>query len=322
MRYSVIDIGTNTMLLLIAEYDKNTKTVKTILDIQRVPRLGKGVDSSRNITAESVKKAVDVLNEYKKISAEYRSEKILATATSFIRDAKNKAEFLETIKKETGIDIEILSGDDEAKLTFIGAVHDKLNQDSAKGRITTIDIGGGSTEITSGDISPGNTSVGAFERTPMKIPIKGKSLDVGSVRLNEKYLKNHPPAYENLFESEEFVKGFLQYIDFDIKDSALIGVAGTVTTMAAIKLGLSSFDASKVDGTALSLNEIEAIFTRLAAMPIEELYALGNFMEGRADIIIPGILILQTFMERFGFDKITVSTKGLRYGTFIREILK
>ena len=303
------------MLLLIAETDGNSQAVRTILDVQRVPRLGKGVDSSRNIMPESVKKAVAVLNEYKKISAEYNSERIFATATSFIRDAKNKAGFLEIIKKETGIEIEILSGDDEAKLTFIGAVQDKLNPDTADAQITTIDIGGGSTEITFGDIS-----VGSAVREPYNFPIKGKSLDVGSVRLNEKYLKNHPPTFESLVEATDFVKGFLQYIDFDIKDSALIGVAGTVTTLAAIKLGLSSFDASKVDGTVLKLNEIERIFTRLAAMPIEELYALGNFMEGRADIIIPGILILQTFMEKFGFKRITVSAKGLRYGVFLRQV--
>ncbi len=317
MRYSVIDIGTNTMLLLIAELDPDKQVVKTILDTLRAPRLGKGVDSARNITSESINKAIIILNEYKKISSEHGSAKIFATATSFIRDSNNKTEFLETIKKETGIKIEILTGEDEAKWSFVGAVHDKLNSGAAKSRITTIDIGGGSTEITFGEISANASEVSLY-----KLPIKGKSLNVGSVRINEKYLDWHPPAYENLMIAETFVNQQLDQIDFDLKNSQLIGIAGTITTLAAIKLGLSAFDPSKVDGMVLDLNEIEAIFARLAAMPIEELYTLGDFMEGRADIIIPGILILQTFMEKFGFDKITVSAKGLRFGVFLREALK
>ena len=148
---SIIDIGTNTILMLIAEYNEQNSSVKTILDIQRVPRLGKGVDSNRNILPESIQKAIDILNEYKTISAEYNSSSITATATSFIRDSHNKTEFLNAIKQNTGIEIEILSGEDEAKYTFIGGVYDKLS--NGKNGLTTIDIGGGSTEITTGTIN-------------------------------------------------------------------------------------------------------------------------------------------------------------------------
>src|SRR5437899_2208017 len=119
MRYSVIDIGTNTMLMLIAEFDSASNKIKRIIDIQRIPRLGKGVDSNRNILPQSINKAIEILNEYKKISGGYKSEKIFATATSFIRDAHNKNEFLRGVKDGTGIDIEILTGDYEAKWSFI-----------------------------------------------------------------------------------------------------------------------------------------------------------------------------------------------------------
>jgi exopolyphosphatase/guanosine-5'-triphosphate,3'-diphosphate pyrophosphatase len=306
------------MLLLIAEYDSKSQSVKTILDIQRLPRLGKGVDSARNILPDSIKKAVSVLNEYRAISEEHNSEKIFATATSFIRDANNKKEFLIAIKDKTGIDIEILAGEDEAKWAFIGGVYDKLQITGSELQISIIDIGGGSTEITTGVIKDTHDYLKNLDN----IPIKGKSIDVGSVRLNEKYLSHHPPSFENIVHAEDFVKQNLEQIDFDLKNSSLIGVAGTVTTLAAIKLHLNEFIASKVDETILTLDEIESIFTRVAAMPLEEIYALGSFMEGRADIIIPGILILKTFMEKFGFDKITVSTKGLRYGIFIREDFK
>jgi len=318
MIHSVIDIGTNTMLLLIGDYDHSAHKLTTILDIQRVPRLGKGVDSNRNILPESVEKAISILNEYKGISKQHNSEKIIATATSFIRDSNNRNNFLTLIKNATGIEIEILSGDEEARCGFLGAVFDKIHLPDEN--ICTIDIGGGSTEIVAG-----KTSAGTFERTS---DVKGKSIDVGSVRLNEKFLSKHPPTFENIVNAETFVleqltKSF-QSDKFDKSDESdkLIGVAGTITTLGAIKLGLNKFDASKIDNMQISLDEIEHIFTELVVMPLEELYGIGDFMEGRADIIAPGILILKTFMSKFGFDKITVSTKGLRYGIFLREVSK
>ena len=186
---STIDIGTNTILMLIADYDSASGKLKTILDIQRVPRLGKGVDENRNIMPESIQKAIDILDEYVIISTEHRSSEIIATATSFIRDSHNKNEFIQAIKLNTGINIEILSGNDEAKYTFIGGVYDKLGGNP---KLTTIDIGGGSTEITTGTIK---------DLSLTNIPITGKSMNIGSVRLNEKFLKDHPPAFEDIINA-------------------------------------------------------------------------------------------------------------------------
>lgn len=310
---TTIDIGTNTILMLIAEYDENSQQVKTIVDMQRVPRLGKGVDSKRNISTESIQKAIDILNEYKQISADHRSEQITATATSFIRDSNNKTEFINAIKDATGIEIEILSGDDEAKWTFIGAIYDKV---TIGGKITTIDIGGGSTEITTAEISKSVIN----NRDYNKIPLTGKSLDIGSVRINEKFLSAHPPAFDNIMQAEKFINENFAKIDFDISGSQLIGVAGTITTLGAIKLGLTKFEADKVDNLEISIEEIENILSRLTPLTLEELYVMGDYMTGRADIVIPGILIIKCFMRKFGFDKLTVSTKGLRYGIYMRDV--
>jgi exopolyphosphatase/guanosine-5'-triphosphate,3'-diphosphate pyrophosphatase len=309
---TTIDIGTNTILMVIAEYNAADSSVKTLLDIQRVPRLGKGVDKNRNILPESIEKAIDILNEYSEISQEYNSETITATATSFIRDSANKNEFIGAVKEATGIEIEILPGSEEAKWTYIGGIYDKL--DNNPGKITTIDIGGGSTEITIAE--PVNNLKDLFNTK-----FSCRSLDVGSVRVNEKYLSSHPPSYQNIAEAEQFINEHLAKIDFDITGSSLVGVAGTVTTLAAIKLGLSSFEADKVDNTVITIDEIEHILSRLTPLSLEELYLLGDYMTGRADIVIPGILILKCFMRKFGFAKVKVSTKGLRYGVFLREVL-
>ena len=307
---STIDIGTNTILMLIAEYENGT--IKTILDIQRVPRLGKGVDANRNILPESVNKAIDILEEYRDISEKHNSEKITATATSFIRDSHNRDEFIAGIKSQTGIEIEILSGSDEAKWTFAGGVYDKLGTGV---RLTTIDIGGGSTEITTS-----SSPVRSINEL-LQLRLSGKSMNIGSVRINEKFLSHHPPAFDDIMNAENFINEHLKEIDFDISGTELIGVAGTVTTLGAIVLGLDKFEASKVDGLNISINVIDNVLNRLIPMPIEELYGMGDYMTGRADIVIPGILILKCFMRKFGFENVKVSTKGLRYGVFLREVL-
>lgn len=316
MKRTSIDIGTNTILMLIAETGKDVE-VKTLLDIQRVPRLGKGVDKNRNILPESIQKAIDILNDYKEISSsDYGSQSITATATSFIRDSNNKDEFITAVKNATGIQIEILSGDDEAKWTFTGGIYDKTG--SHENRITTIDIGGGSTEITTAFLSKEIAINKQFD----SIPLTGKSLNIGSVRINEKFLSHHPPAYEDIAEAEKFINEHLGYIDFNISGSELIGVAGTITTLGAIKLKLNKFEADKVDNLNITIDEIENILSSLIPLSLEELYTMGDYMTGRADIVIPGILILKCFMVKFGFKNIKVSTKGLRYGIFIREAVK
>lgn len=309
---STIDIGTNTILMLIAEYDEQSGNIRTILDIQRVPRLGKGVDSNRNILPESIQKAIDILEEYNDISEDHDSDKITATATSFIRDSHNRDEFINAIRLNTGIEIEILSGSDEAKWTYAGGVYDKLGSNS---RLTTIDIGGGSTEITT------SANPVASITDLLSGQITGKSMNIGSVRLNEKYLKYHPPAFDDIMNAEKFINEHLEEIDFDITGTELIGVAGTVTTLGAIALGLDKFDAQKVNGLNIAITEIESLLSRLIPMPLEELYGMGDYMTGRADIVIPGILILKCFMRKFGFDIVKVSTKGLRYGVFLRDAL-
>lgn len=321
MRKTTIDIGTNTILMLIADFNNDKEEITTIFDVQRIPRLGKGVDKNRNILPESIEKAVMILNEYRQISHEHGSDSINATATSFLRDSHNKDEFLKIVKANTGIDIEILSGEDEAKFTFIGGIYRKFPKNSIN--LMTIDIGGGSTEITA-SLNPIN---GSNINSLIKSDIIAKSFDVGSVRIKEKYFVQHPPSNADIKAAEEFILNHLLQFDKSGKTDKpdkfkLIGVAGTITTLGAIKLGLDRFITEKVDNLELSSNEISYLIKSLSSKSLNELYSMGNYMEGRADIIIPGILILKCFMEQFGFEKLTISTKGLRYGIFLREIYK
>jgi exopolyphosphatase/guanosine-5'-triphosphate,3'-diphosphate pyrophosphatase len=314
MRVSVIDIGTNTMLMLIGDFDPPSSQILTHLDIQRIPRLGRGVDSNRNITDESVAKAVKILSEYKKLSEENLSNKITAVATSFLRDANNKYEFIEKIKKETGIDIEILSGEHEARWTFWGCAYDFLD-DTNGSTATVIDIGGGSTEITVTPALPVNIT----RETLNKQKIESVSLDIGSVRIKERFLNRQPSSKEELSEAEKFINDNLGEIKCDLSSAVLIGGAGTVTTLAAIHKNLTEYDKDIVDKFILRLDDIKKMLHSFCKSTLDELFKLGSYMEGRTDVIIPGTMTLIRFMEKFGFGEIHVSAKGLRYGIFLRE---
>jgi exopolyphosphatase/guanosine-5'-triphosphate,3'-diphosphate pyrophosphatase len=314
MKTAVMDIGTNTMLLLIAELEPQTFRINTILDVLRIPRLGKGVDANRNISADSINKAVSLINEYKNLAFGFGVNNIIATGTSFIRDSINKNEFIETIYKDTGIKIEILSGEDEAKWSFWGGIFNYTNSETKPKPMCIIDIGGGSTEISYGIIFGYINKV-----TISKTKISSFSINIGSVRLYEKFMQNMSPSRMLLSEIENFVGNEISKIKLSEENVILIGVAGTVTTLACIKLGLTKYDANQIEGLEIS---IEDIFENLSKRTKEELSQLGDFMVGREDIIIPGTIILKSFMRRFKINNIITSTRGLRYGILLREAIK
>jgi exopolyphosphatase/guanosine-5'-triphosphate,3'-diphosphate pyrophosphatase len=323
MRISVIDIGTNTLLMLIADYDKMTSSILTLKDIQNIPRIGKGVDANKNIPQESIDKAITILNEYKQVCTNNDVQMILPVATSFLRDANNKVEFIEKVKSGTGLDIEILSGETEARWAFWGAVYEMIQDDNpdenvprkTKHPVVTIDIGGGSTEISCSDSLPNNFN----RQILMSRNIVGKSFDVGSVRIRERYMSRQPADVELIQSAELFINNCFNDLNINLQNAELVGVAGTITTLGAISQGNDIFNAELINGLYLSIEEIDMIYDNLIDKKIEAILKIGNYMEGRADIIVPGILILRTFMKKFGFRRIRVSTKGLRYGIFLRE---
>ena len=320
MKLAIVDIGTNTMLLLIADADPENYSIKTLEDIQRIPRLGKSIDAQRNLSQETTTKAVQVLKEYMERAKLNGAGKIIATATSFLRDSGNKNEFIKTIKKETGIKVELLSGSEEARWTFAGGIFDKLEGTSGKKKICTIDIGGGSTEITLGGIPKKHHPDDIYRIANENI--KSNSFDFGSVRISERYFKNQPPEKADISRASDFIKSKFNNADFDFSDTSLIGLAGTITTLAAMKLKLNKFESDKVDNTKLTLNEINELFGSFSSKTNSELLKMGDYMEGRSDIILSGVLILKSFMELFGFNELTVSTKGLRYGILLREVFE
>jgi len=300
MTIAAIDIGTNTVLLLVARVDAAGHITPLVYE-QRVPRLGKGVDAQKNLQPESMQRVLRVLREYKAVIANYDIQAVVVAGTSAVRDAKNREELATLIKDETGFDLEVLGGQDEALWTYRGAIS------GAPGihRATVLDIGGGSTEITTGDLQA--------------IVCKA-SLNIGSVRLTERCFKNDPPRREDLDAAIEIVRDELTKIgDLDCAGSTLVGVAGTATSLAILAQGLREFRIEAVTNYKLTFQAVDRLFKTLLQMPSETIKGLSSVMEGRHDVITAGTLILHQLMRHYAFDEMVVSERGVRYGLVIRE---
>ncbi|HUL43196.1 MAG TPA: Ppx/GppA phosphatase family protein [Bacteroidota bacterium] len=306
MRIASIDIGTNTILLVIADISADGE-LSTVHHEERIPRIGRDVDYQGVLQSSSILRGVAVLKEFQQISSAYEAETVIAAATSAVRDAANRSEFLEAVQKACGITVEVLSGDEEALLTFRGAC---VGMHPERDDLAVIDIGGGSTELTFS--SPGAHN-GSRSLTRY-------SLQLGSVRLTERQFRNIPPGAAEIRSARTYIaEEFAQIRNPGFHGYDLIGVAGTLTTLACLDIGLKGFDANRVSGYRLKEERIRGWLERVLALQPAEIRALSECTEGRADILPAGILILSEFMKRFGFSSALVSEKGLRYGLALRE---
>jgi len=301
---SSIDIGTNTVLLLVADVEGTNLTV--LLEEQRIPRLGRGVDSDGKLSEKAQLRVLTVLKEYKEILERKfpgTADKTVVTATSAVRDAANRSEFIRDIDRHTGWTVQLLSGDEEAQTTFFGALS-VLDLVEPGTSATVLDIGGGSTEFATGT----GRQLSAWS-----------SLDMGSVRFSERFLRDDPPSGSQLRAARSKVREMISTLDPSHLDSdQLIGVAGTVTSVAAIGLGLRSYDTKQLNGSRLSLADLDETigeFTSMTSGEVESTYPV--FLKGRGDVITGGLIILSEVMNVRQSNSIIVSTGGIRHGILL-----
>ncbi|MEQ9309021.1 MAG: Ppx/GppA phosphatase family protein [Balneolaceae bacterium] len=299
---AAIDIGTNTVLLLIAEV--SSSLIKVIHEEQRVPRLGKGVDNSKLLHPDSIERVLNCIKEYQQIILNDYSEvdEIVITATSAVRDAQNKKEFIQLVKEETGLQIQLLSGDEEAKYTFDGAISVLNVQD--KDALFVIDIGGGSTEIALGT----KKGISVFH-----------SFDMGSVRYKERFMMHNPPYSEEIFECKEEIRRLFSKKKFKVpKNVEAIGVAGTATSLAAIDLQLDEYENERLNKHVISREKLSKSIEIFSLHTYDQLLELSPILlKGREDIFLTGLLILEGFMKFYHLEEIKVSTGGIRHGALL-----
>jgi len=275
-RIAAIDCGTNSIRLLICEIDGGVK-VDLVRELQLV-RLGQDVDRTGLLADEAIERTLAATKEYADLIAEFDAARIRFCATSAVRDAANADQFADGVESALGVRPEILTGDQEARASFDGATRE-LNAE----RAAVIDLGGGSTEIVAG--SQGLVTFAT-------------SLNIGCVRLTERFLASDPPSSAELMACSQHVDSVMAPAQERLRDvDAFVGVAGTVTTIAAHALRLSSYDADVLHLARIDLDEMRAACRSLMSMTVAERRALPFMHPGRADVIGGGALILDRFID-------------------------
>ncbi len=295
-----IDIGTNTVLLAVAALEADG-TLTRLDDRLAIARLGEGVDRTRRLSNEAMERTLACVEDHLSVLSPELRPILRVTATSAVRDARNRQDLIDLLRRRHGLELEVLSGEDEALWTWRGALSD-LPIDPMH-RTAVLDIGGGSTELT----------VGLGDQL-----LHRASADVGAVRLTERIL--HAPTGTRA-QARSIIRDQLARLpDFDPTHTTFFGVAGTVTTLAMMELNLRTWSADAVSGFVLTAARVKHWSEVLATTPSDELVARWNVEPGRADILPAGTLILEELMEMRSLPTIRVSVRGLRFGIILRDL--
>jgi exopolyphosphatase / guanosine-5'-triphosphate,3'-diphosphate pyrophosphatase len=298
-RFAFIDIGTNTILCLIAELSDGGR-FRVLDDFAEITRLGQGVDQSRYISREGEQRSRDVLKQYLASCQDLGVEEITAVGTSALRDARNSPEVRERWRAELGLQVRVISGKEEAGYSFL-AVQRGLSWGGRE--LLVIDIGGGSTEFIRGNESG---VMGA------------ESVNMGSVRLTERFLHSDPVGEAECASMITAIDQQLAPIRERFRDAvlalALVGIAGTFTTLAAVEKQLTRYSHSAVHGACLTLSEVRRQVRLFQSKTIAERKNIPGLEAKRADVILAGACLTERIMAAFGAERITVSDQGVRYG--------
>jgi exopolyphosphatase/guanosine-5'-triphosphate,3'-diphosphate pyrophosphatase len=285
MRVAAIDVGTNTVRLLVVDS-------REIERAQRITRLGKGVDASGSLQPESIRRTLEAVVAFVDRARELGAGRIRIAGTSALRDAANREEFASGVREATGLELEVLDGKAEGRCAYLGAT-----SWLGPGSYVVCDIGGGSTElITAAD---------------------EVSVDVGSVRVRERFFASDPPTGAEVDAARTFVMDAITGGARSVTltgDETLVGVAGTITTLAALALGLEEYESTRVHGSRLARSVVDEWSRRLLAMTADDVRRLGPVEPGRADVIGAGSLILSVVMGVLGKDELLVSERDILDG--------
>jgi exopolyphosphatase/guanosine-5'-triphosphate,3'-diphosphate pyrophosphatase len=291
---AAIDCGTNSTRLIVTDGEG-----RILSRLMRITRLGQGVDSARALAPEAIERTVAVLREYRSVMDSLSVERVRMTATSAARDALNRAEFFDAAELVLGVRPELLSGDEEGRLSFAGAT---TELDPDDGPFLVVDIGGGSTEF----------AVGTKEAEGVV------SIDVGCVRVTEKFLSSDPPAAEELSQAISVVHSYLEDVEREVpavkEARTLVGLAGTVTTVAAVEIGLAEYDRDRIHHFVLTRAAAEDVFRTLATERRADRVHNPGLEEARTDVIVGGTVVLVTIMRHFGFEQCLVSEADILDG--------
>jgi exopolyphosphatase / guanosine-5'-triphosphate,3'-diphosphate pyrophosphatase len=294
-RVAVVDVGTNSTRLLIADVEGGR--VEPVERRSTVTRLGRGVDLSGHLSAEAIEDVCTAIDGYVGMIGELGAETVDAIATSAVRDADNGSAFVAELRERFALSARVLDGEEEARLTYLGATSEQPPAEPT----LVIDIGGGSTEMVvghSGEID--------FHT----------SLQAGVVRHTERYVSGDPPGASELEHLATDVRGLIEgALGGGVEARRGIAVAGTPTSLAAVEMELDPYDPARVHGHVLELPSIQKMLSRLASVPLADRVEMKGLHADRAPTIVAGVVILVEAMRAFGLEEVTVSEHDILYGT-------
>ena len=299
MRVATIDIGTNTVLLLVAEV-ADSGGLEAVEERATITRLGEGVDRTRHLSPVAIERTSSCLGNYAHRIRELAVDRVAVVGTSAMRDAGGGDEIRAQVRSLLGVDARVLSGGEEARLTFRGALsglpHDQRED------VAVFDVGGGSTEIV----------IGRSE--PLDQIHFAESFDVGSVRLTERYIEHDPPTLAERQQVAAAAKDAFARVPPLPAHLHPVGIAGTVTTLAAVSLGLAPYDGKRVHGHVMARDEVAQVVDRLAGLPLVVRAGVAGMEPKRADVILAGGAIVLSLLDRWSATAVRVSDRGVRWG--------
>ncbi len=304
VRAAGVDIGTNSVRLLVADAGSTgaPPSLRTLQRLMRITRLGRGVDETGVLDGDAVRLTLAVLRDYRALMREKGVEACEVAATSAARDAANAEDFLRQAEEIIGTRPRVLSGGEEAQLSFLGSTYDLGPLQPSNAPVLVVDIGGGSTEIIvgrNGDI------------------LEELSLDIGCVRMSERFLASDPPRAQELGKMEEYARSALAPHTARISGHApglVVGLAGTVTTLSGLRQGLDRYDGDAIHHSWLSREDVEGLYRRLCSLSLDERKKFMRLESGRADVIIGGTAVLLALLRGLGVERLLVSEKDILDG--------
>lgn len=300
MRLATIDVGTNTVLLLIADIENGK--LNSVFQAERIGRLGEGVDATKRIRVEAMQRVCNALNEYKAICAEYNvlSEHIYVGGTSASRDAANQAELIAFVKAKTDLDYHLISGEAEAEMSFRGVL---AVMPHLQGECVVLDIGGGSSEVIWGNADSGEV-------------LYRHSFNMGSIRIKERFFSQVPPLQHEQEAAQQFVQRLFDEVPFPKSlKLPLVVVAGVGTKLGLLEANANDWEELLPSQTRISATRVKAWFERVMAQTPDETLAMNpHILHGRQDVFCASLMILNTCIQTFGFETCSLSQGGWRHG--------
>lgn len=300
---AAIDVGTNSVLLTVGERMPDGE-VRILDECSEITRLGQGVDHARTLRAEAMERTASAVTSFAGRARELGAVRLRVVGTSAARDARNRAEFACLLRQRAGVELEILSGEEEARLSY-QAVRADSSLGLPAGDLVVVDIGGGSMECIRGD------------EAGIRFRI---SIDCGAVRITERFFASDPPTPAERAHAARWIDAQLAALPELRPGIPAAGIGGTFVNLAAVRLGLREFRAEQIHGALLDRAEVDRQVALFASMPTRERQAVPGVEPKRADVILAGALLLQRLLQRLGNPVIQVSTRGVRYGILFQML--